>query len=96
VWRAPDARGIGTVRYPRTVAKGPDCARLLATRTLTNFYNQRPTWLALAHQKLDEAVFAAYSWPPDLSDEEILARLLELNLSSGTAETARHANGSDS
>ena len=52
----------------------------LKKRTLTNLYNQRPTWLDLAHKKLDAAVFAAYGWPADLSDEEILARLLELNL----------------
>ena len=49
-------------------------------RTLTALYNQRPTWLAQAHRKLDEAVFAAYGWPANLSDEEILARLLALNL----------------
>jgi len=49
-------------------------------RTLTALYNQRPTWLALAHEKLDRAVFAAYGWPSDLSDEDILARLLSLNL----------------
>jgi hypothetical protein len=47
---------------------------------LTNLYNQRPSWLALAHQKLDHAVFDAYGWPHNLSDEEILARLLALNL----------------
>jgi hypothetical protein len=29
---------------------------------------------------LKDAVFAAYGWPPDLSDEEILERLLALNL----------------
>jgi hypothetical protein len=29
---------------------------------------------------LEDAVFAAYAWPPDLSDEEILERLLALNL----------------
>lgn len=52
----------------------------LKKRTLTNLYNQRPTWLDLAHKKLDAAVFAAYGWPATLSDEEILARLLELNL----------------
>ncbi|MBI1880635.1 MAG: class I SAM-dependent DNA methyltransferase, partial [Chloroflexi bacterium] len=52
----------------------------LKKRTLTNLYNQRPTWLDLAHQKLDRAVFAAYGWPDNLSDEEILARLLALNL----------------
>ncbi len=49
-------------------------------RTLTNLYNARPTWLDNAHRKLDAAVFAAYGWPSDLSDDEILARLLALNL----------------
>lgn len=34
----------------------------------------------LAHKKLDEAVFAAYGWKSDLSDEEILEKLLSLNL----------------
>jgi hypothetical protein len=29
---------------------------------------------------LDEAVFAVYSWPSYLSDEEVLERLLALNL----------------
>jgi hypothetical protein len=48
--------------------------------TLTNLYNQRPTWLDMAHQKLDRAVFDAYGWPYDLSDEEILSRLLALNV----------------
>jgi hypothetical protein len=52
----------------------------LKKRTLTNLYNRRPTWLDLAHRKLDEAVFVAYAWPADLSDDEILARLLQLNL----------------
>jgi hypothetical protein len=49
-------------------------------RTLTNLYNQRPTWLDLAHKKLDAAVFAAYGWDPSMTDEDILAKLLELNL----------------
>ncbi len=35
----------------------------LEKRTLTNLYNQRPTWLANAHADLDAAVFAAYGWP---------------------------------
>jgi hypothetical protein len=43
-------------------------------------YNVNPTWLQNAHRKLDEAVFAAYGWPTTLSDDDILARLLELNL----------------
>ncbi len=37
-------------------------------------------WLQNAHRKLDEAVSAAYGWPGDLGDDEILARLLDLNL----------------
>ncbi len=52
----------------------------LAKRTLTNLYNQRPTWLANAHADLDAAVFAAYGWPANLTDTEILERLLALNL----------------
>jgi type II restriction/modification system DNA methylase subunit YeeA len=52
----------------------------LAKRTLTNLYNQRPTWLANAHADLDAAVFAAYRWPTDLADAEMLERLLDLNL----------------
>jgi hypothetical protein len=46
----------------------------------TNLYNAMPTWLKLAHEKLDRAVFDTYGWPHDLSDEEILGRLLALSL----------------
>jgi hypothetical protein len=53
----------------------------LKKRTLTNLYNQRPTWLRMLHQKLDAAVMDAYGWPHDLADSEILERLLALNLS---------------
>jgi hypothetical protein len=52
----------------------------LGKRTLTNLYNQRPSWLANAHAALDRAVFAAYGWPIDLANPEILERLLALNL----------------
>jgi hypothetical protein len=52
----------------------------LKKRTLTNLYNTRPTWLDLVHEKLDVAVAAAYGWPANLSDEEILTRLLALYL----------------
>jgi hypothetical protein len=31
------------------------------------------------HDDLDRAVFAAYGWPPDLSDDDLLARLVTLN-----------------
>jgi hypothetical protein len=75
-----DERGIGTVRYTRLVARDKATAKELSKRTLTNLYNQRPTWLDLAHKRLDEAVFAAYGWNPLISDDEILANLLALNL----------------
>jgi len=38
-------------------ARHPD----LKKRTLTNLYNERPTWLSLAHLELDRAVLAAYA-----------------------------------
>jgi hypothetical protein len=58
----------------------------LAKRTLTNLYNARPTWLAQAHDRLDAAVLAAYGWPANINREDLLARLLELNLSRAKAE----------
>ncbi len=51
----------------------------LKRRTLTNLYNERPTWLTNAHERLGRAVFTAYGWPEDVSDEEILKNLLALN-----------------
>jgi len=61
-------------------AKDDAAARQLARRTLTNLYNERPEWLAQAHRRLDEAVFAAYGWDPAMTDDELLAALLKLNL----------------
>ena len=55
----------------------------LAKRTLTNLYNQRPQWLANAHANLDAAVAAAYGWDADISHEDALRELLELNLARG-------------
>jgi hypothetical protein len=61
----------------------------LAKRTLTNLYNARPTWLAQAHEHLDAPVLAAYGWPADVDREELLARLLALNLARAEGETTR-------
>ncbi|MDP2827323.1 MAG: hypothetical protein Q8O37_01820 [Sulfuricellaceae bacterium] len=61
----------------------------LKKRTLTNLYNARPAWLANAHRELDQAVAAAYGWAdytPEMSDEEILRRLLALNLARSQAD----------
>ena len=75
----PDKNGIGTVRYPRFEPLDADCASKLKERTLTKLYNERPAWLDFAHKKLDATVAAAYGWPADLPDEQILERLLALN-----------------
>ena len=53
----------------------------LPKHTLTNLYNERPTWLENIHARLDAAVAEAYGWPTDLPDAELLERLLKLNLS---------------
>ena len=74
------SKRIGTVRYPRVVPKDDASAAQLKKRTLTNLYNERPTWLDLAHKKLDAAVFAAYGWDAGMSDDALLAALLKLNL----------------
>ena len=66
---------------PRPGLSEPD-AKALQKRTLTNLYNQRPAWLAQAHEALDTAVAAAYGWPDysaAMPDDEILRRLLALN-----------------
>jgi hypothetical protein len=76
----PAQSKIGLARYPRLEPHDADCAAKLKKRTLTNLYNERPAWLDLAHKKLDAAVAAACGWPADSSDEQLLARLLALNL----------------
>ena len=59
---------------PPSVAMGTMCCR------------GRPAWLAFAHRRLDDAVAAAYGWPADLTAEQILERLLALNLERADAE----------
>ena len=72
------------------------------TRTLTGIYNDltnlrgsrdstHPVYaLLIAHERLDAAVIAAYGWNAPLSDDEILAKLLALNL-----ERAMKSNSAD-
>jgi hypothetical protein len=67
--------------YPdRILPKDEAAAQVLKTRTLTNLYNERPAWLDSAHRASDEAVAEAYGWTPDMSDDEMLTKLLALNL----------------
>ena len=66
--------------YPkRAVPRDEEAAKALKKRTLTNLYNARPQWLADAHEALDDAVAAAYGWSADISDDDVLRKLLALN-----------------
>lgn len=66
--------------YPDRILPVDDkAAKVLKDRTLTKLYNERPAWLDNAHRDLDAAVAAAYGWPADLSDDEVLERLFALN-----------------
>ena len=69
--------------FPDRIIPKPGHEAELKKRTLTNLYNQRPAWLDTAHKALDSAVAAAYGWTdytPEMPDDEILRRLLSLNL----------------
>ncbi len=84
--------GMASSPYPDRVEPRPGLDeadhKALLQRTLTKLYNQRPAWLAMAHAQLDAAVAAAYGWTdytPAMVDDEILRRLLALNLERATA-----------
>jgi hypothetical protein len=71
-----------TTQFYSTTARparltSPFLAKVL---TLTNLYNERPVWLDNAHRSLDAAVAEAYGWKSDLSDEQLLTKLLTLNV----------------
>jgi type II restriction/modification system DNA methylase subunit YeeA len=76
--------------YPdRILPVSPEAEKELKKRTLTNLYNARPAWLVNAHKDLDAAVAAAYGWPADLSDDEVLARLFALNQERAAAQAKK-------
>ena len=84
------ARGHATFTIPTTEESGPCVTPVWSRRTPTSSTwpsgpsristTSAPTWLDLAHKALDEAVFDAYGWDPSMTDEQILAALLKLNL----------------
>ena len=63
-------------RAPSPRAKAP-----LATK-----YDPAYALYALAANPADAAVAAAYGWPDDLTDEQVLERLLALNLERAAEE----------
>lgn len=69
--------------FPKRPVAKPGHEADLKKRTLTNLYNERPAWLDNILKELDQAVAAAYGWSDYtqyMPDEEILRRLLKLNL----------------
>lgn len=82
--RTPEEEQAG---FPKRPVAKPGHEADLKKRTLTNLYNAKlagkAAWLDNAHKTLDAAVAAAYGWDdytPEMPDEEILRRLLALNL----------------
>ena len=81
--------GMQASPYPDRIVAKFGHKKDLAERTLTKLYNQRPARLAAAHQTLDAAVAATYSlanYTADMPDEEILKRLIALNLAQTKTE----------
>jgi hypothetical protein len=65
-----------TFPFPRPTDKQREA---IAT-TARELDTKRAAWLRMIHERLDVAVFAAYGWDPAMSDEEMLGRLLTLDL----------------
>jgi hypothetical protein len=79
--QSPEETAAG---FPKRAVAKPGHEAELKKKTLTNLYNARPAWLSMAHEAIDKAVAAAYGWTdytPAMTDDEILKRLLALNLS---------------
>ncbi len=91
--RVPEVTPLGMDKspYPDRIVAKPSYEKDLAGRTLTKLYNQRLAWLDAAHNHLDSAAAAAYGWAdytPQMTDHEILKRLLALNLQRACAGPA--------
>lgn len=68
--------------YPERITAKLEHVVELKKCTLTNLYNARPAGLDNAHKTLGKAVAEVYGWQdysPEMSDDEVLGRLLALN-----------------
>ena len=80
-----------TAGYPKRPQAKPGFEADLKKRTLTKLYNEAPAWLTMAHVALDQAVASAYGWADykaETSDDDILRKLLTLNLAVPVAAPA--------
>lgn len=75
----PRAVAPGSATYPPRFVADPAYAAQLAGTTLAGLYQRRDAWLVELHAELDRHVHGAYGWPADLSDDDALDRLIELN-----------------
>jgi hypothetical protein len=82
---AAAAKKLDDLRRGWLLAEGLSEASL-RKRTLTNLYNDPPTWLRNAHEALDRAIHAAYGWGHPLSADDALRHLATLNLDRRTAD----------
>ena len=58
----------------------------LSGRTLTKLYNDAPSWLRMAQDRVDSAVHAAFGLPYPMDADEALQRLVTLNLERHSSE----------
>jgi len=84
--------GLTSAHPKRLVPRSPEAAAALNKRTLTALYNSRPAWLDSAHKRLDKAVIEAYGWPSDISEDQIVDRLLGANMER-SGEAAKDSGG---
>lgn len=96
--QASDEGPFGMERspYPDRVVARPGFEAELAKRTLTSHYNQRPAWLAQTRVALDVAMAAVYGWADwtlAMPDEEILRRLLAIELERSARSTSAGRRG---
>ncbi len=71
--------GIGTAEHTRLVALDEAAERALKKRTLTDLYNDPPSWVRDLHEALEAAVSEAYGLPRTVSEAAVMEHLLTLN-----------------
>jgi hypothetical protein len=70
----------------RILAASGNALQRVKSRPIRSTFSIFATRFDLTHKRLDDAVFAAYGWQPDLTDEEIVEKLLGLNLERSKTE----------
>ena len=74
--------GMATSPYPDLVLPKAGFEQRLKMRTLTDLYNDDPAWFRQLRKRLDISVARAFGWDDytaEMSDDEILIRLMALN-----------------